>query len=165
MIGFYPADNGIAPICANVLISILRFVQRISAVDVRPQFKFRRFNPVNQRGFTLIEITSVLIIMGVMVSVGIKKFEVVSDSASITALKVGVRELNTRETLEWSKIKLSDDGYTTDLDVFNLVDKNLGSKYSWNPAPTVTSGTLHHGSASVPLSRHESTVSSMGYWE
>ena len=53
---------------------------------------------------------SVLVIMGVMVSVAIKKFDIISDSASITAIKAGVRELNTQETLVWTEMKLSDTG-------------------------------------------------------
>jgi prepilin-type N-terminal cleavage/methylation domain-containing protein len=165
MNGFYPAGNDIAPRCATVLIPILRFFRQISAVGDRPRFKLRRFNPTNQRGFTLIELTSVLIIMGVMVSVGIKKFDVISDSASLTAMKAGVKELNTRETLEWSKMKLSGDGYSTDLDVFNAVDKDLGARYLWESPPTVTGGTLRHGGLTTTLNRHESTVSSIGYWE
>jgi len=55
----------------------------------------------NRKGFTLIELMAVLVIMSVMASVAIKKFDLLSDSASITALKTGVRELNTRETLVW----------------------------------------------------------------
>jgi hypothetical protein len=63
--------------------------------------------------------------MGVMVSVVIKKFDLLSDNASITALQAGVRELKSRETATWFKIKLSDTGYTNDVDVYNAVDKDI----------------------------------------
>ena len=61
----------------------------------------------NQRGFTLIEMISVMIIMGVVASVAIQKFDMLSDTAAEQALSVGVRELNIRESLSWSNLKIS----------------------------------------------------------
>ena len=118
----------------------------------------------NKKGFTLIELLSVLVIMSVMLSIGIKKFDLLSDTASITALKEGVRELNTQETLVWTQIKLSDADWTSDADVFDAIDKNLGQGYSWNPDPNIGGGTLHYRSRSVVLVRNESTRNSVGSW-
>jgi prepilin-type N-terminal cleavage/methylation domain-containing protein len=120
--------------------------------------------PTYRNGFTLIEILSVILIMGVMVSVAAKKFDLLMDTAAVGALRIGTRELNTRETLEWTKMKLSDAGYTNDVDVYNAVDKNLGQPYSWNPGPTISNGTLHYGSESVDLDRAASTKISTSYW-
>ena len=53
---------------------------------------------LTQEGFTLIELMSVLIIMGVMASAGVKKFDILTDSADLTAIKAGIRELNTQES-------------------------------------------------------------------
>jgi prepilin-type N-terminal cleavage/methylation domain-containing protein len=39
---------------------------------------------LKQKGFTLIELMAVMVIMGVMVSIAIKKFDILSDTASIT---------------------------------------------------------------------------------
>jgi len=119
---------------------------------------------LNQKGFTLIELLSVLVIMSVMLSVGIRKFDLLSDTASITALKEGVRELNTQETLVWTQIKLSDTDWTSDADVFNSMDKNLGQGYRWNPGPNIGGGTLHYKSRSIVLVRNESTRNSVGSW-
>lgn len=55
---------------------------------------------------------SVLVITGVMLSVVIKKFDLPSDNASITALQTGVRELKASESVTWFNNKLSDTGYT-----------------------------------------------------
>ena len=118
----------------------------------------------NRKGFTLLELMSVLVIMSVMLSIGIKKFDLLSDTASITALKEGVRELNTQETLVWAQIKLSDADWTSDADVFDAIDKNLGQGYSWNPGPNIGGGTLHYRSRSVVLVRNESTRNSVGSW-
>ena len=118
----------------------------------------------NQKGYTLIELISILVIMGVLVSIIIKKYDFLSDSASTTAIETGLRELRTRESITWFKIKLSDTGYTNDMDVFNAIDKNLGQGYIWDPGPDISGGGLHFKSQSVNLSRTQSTRTSPGSW-
>jgi prepilin-type N-terminal cleavage/methylation domain-containing protein len=61
----------------------------------------------NQKGFTLIELLSVMIIMGVMSSVAVKKVDFITDTASTRALATTVKELNVRESLVWSNMKIS----------------------------------------------------------
>ena len=119
---------------------------------------------LTQKGFTLIELMSVLVIMGVIFSVAIKKFDLLTDNASITALKAGAKELNTQESLIWIKMKLSETGWAADLDVYNVVGKNLGAGYSWSPGPNISGGTLHYRSQSVALIRNESTGKTPGSW-
>ena len=84
---------------------------------------------LNQKGFTLIELISVMIIMGVMSSAAVKKVDFVTGTASTRALSITVKELNVRESLVWSNIKISNDGYTTDEDVFAALDKDLDAKF------------------------------------
>ena len=71
---------------------------------------YKKFNCLNQKGFTLIEMISVLIIMGVVASVSIQKFDVISNNANERALIAGIKELNVREALVWSNLKISGDG-------------------------------------------------------
>jgi len=118
----------------------------------------------NQKGFTLLEVMSMLVIIGVIFSVAIKKFDLISDSASMTAIKTGVRELNTQESLVWVDIKLSDTGWTSDAGVYNGVEKNLGQRYRWNPGPAIDGGTLHYESQSLALVRTQSTRHTVGSW-
>ena len=80
----------------------------------------------NRKGFTLLELMSVLVIMGVLTSAGVKKFDLLSDNADLTAIAAGLRELNMQETLIWTEMKLSDTVWTSDVDVYNAIDKNLG---------------------------------------
>ena len=61
-------------------------------------------------------------------------------------------------------MKLSDTGWTADVDVYNTVEQNLGGGYSWNPGPTLTGGTLYHRSQSVVLVRNQSTKNTVGSW-
>ena len=119
----------------------------------------------NQKGFTLIELISVMIIMGVMSSVTIKKVDFITDAATTRALATAVKELNVRESLVWSNIKISNDGYTTDEAVFAALDKNLGAKFRWNPGPNISGGTLHFESQSIVLNRTPSTNATAGKWQ
>ena len=128
----------------------------------------KRRNFLNQKGFTLIELISVMIIMGVVASVSIQKFDVVSDTAGEKALHLGIKELNVRESLTWSNVKISADGYTNDQDLWDLLepDLDLGDKYHWNPGPHISDGgTLHFNSHTIALNRQPSTAISAGRWE
>ena len=112
----------------------------------------------------MIELIAVLVILGVMVPVVIKKFNLLTDSASVTALQSGIRELRSRESVAWFKIKLSENGYTNDADVYNSVDKNIGEGFRWNPGPAISGGRLHFKSQSVLLNRAQSTPNSPASW-
>jgi prepilin-type N-terminal cleavage/methylation domain-containing protein len=130
----------------------------------------KKLKGLNQKGFTLIELISVMIIMGVVASVSIQKFDIVSDTASERALYTGIKELNIRESLIWSNIKISSEGYSTDVELVELYGPeitDLGSIYKWDPGQPgrLTGGTLSFKSASKTLSRQESTQSSAGKWE
>jgi prepilin-type N-terminal cleavage/methylation domain-containing protein len=119
----------------------------------------------NQKGFTLIELLSVMIIMGVMSSVAVTKVDFITDTASTRALAITVKELNVRESLAWSNMKISNDGYTKDEDVFAALNKDLGAKFKWNPGPTIDGGTLHCESQSIVLNRTHSTALAAGKWQ
>jgi prepilin-type N-terminal cleavage/methylation domain-containing protein len=127
----------------------------------------KKMGCLNQKGFTLIELISVMIIMGVVASVSIQKFDILSDTADERALHLGIKELNIRESLTWSNIKISTDGYTNDEDLWSLIVPrlDLGGKYHWNPGPHISDGgTLHFESRAIALNRQPSTPSSAGKW-
>jgi len=119
----------------------------------------------NQKGFTLIELLSVMIIMGVLGSVAVKKVDFITDTAGTKALAIAVRELNVRESLAWSNLKISNDGYIKDADLFSVLDKDLGAEFKWNPGPTIDGGTLHCESQSIVLNRTPSTTLAAGKWQ
>ena len=127
----------------------------------------KKMDCLNQKGFTLIELISVMIIMGVVASVSIQKFDIVSDTAGERALHLGIKELNIRESLTWSNIKISADGYSNDADLWTLVEPelNLDGKYRWSAGPDILAGgTLHFDSNSIALNRQQSTETSAGKW-
>jgi prepilin-type N-terminal cleavage/methylation domain-containing protein len=127
----------------------------------------KKFDCRNQKGFTLIELISVMIIMGVVASVSINKFDIVTDTATERALHLGIKELNIRESLTWSNIKISTDGYTTDIELYSAVNTSLGGKYHWNPGDPIRTagGTLHFNSQSIALNRQQSTALTAARWE
>jgi prepilin-type N-terminal cleavage/methylation domain-containing protein len=118
----------------------------------------------NEKGFTLIEIIAVLVIISVIAAIGFRRLEDVSRTASAKVLEHAVSELNSRELISWAIIKCSDQGWITDDALFAQLDKNIGDGYRWASAPAATGGTLQMQSAAISLSRTPSTTSSAGKW-
>jgi prepilin-type N-terminal cleavage/methylation domain-containing protein len=119
----------------------------------------------SQDGFTLLELMSVLVILGVLFSVIIHEFTTLSDTAYKNALHAAIRELNIRETLIWSNFKISPDGWIGDDNIFQLVDtEELGGEYYWNPSVGKLGGALHFGPQSINLTRAQSTNKSAASW-
>ena len=119
----------------------------------------------NQKGFTLIELISIMIILGVLGSVAVKKYDNLTNTATERVLATAVKELNARESLIWANMKISSDGYTNDTDVYTALNTDLGSRVKWNPGPTIDGGTLHIESQSIVLNRNHSTNSAAGKWQ
>lgn len=124
----------------------------------------RPFNMLNQKGFTLIELISIMIIMGVMGSVAVTKYEGLSDTATEQVLAAAVKELNVRESLTWTNIKISKDGYTRDEDVYTALDTDLGPNLKWNPGPGIGGGILYCGTRSCALVRTPSSNGAAAKW-
>ena len=102
--------------------------------------------------------------MSVLTSIFILRFERLSTTAAQQALKSGIIELNVRESLVWSKIRLSQNGWTDDLRVYRDMDTHLGRDYLWNPGPNRDGGTLHYKSHTAILTRDPSTTSKAANW-
>jgi prepilin-type N-terminal cleavage/methylation domain-containing protein len=98
------------------------------------------FHSNDRSGFTLIEIISVLVLLSVLASIAIPKFIDLDANAKTHALDSGLSELNGREILVWSNIKISSEGFLSDAQVFNAASYDLGDDYDWVDGPTSGAG-------------------------
>lgn len=121
---------------------------------------------INQHGFTLIEIITVLILLGILAAVAVPKYLDLSDHAKDKAIDAGITELNARENHAWGKIKLSSPGWVSDPATYTTIDIDLGADYTWSVPPTITGGTLQFQSGTgVALTRTPSSATSPGNWK
>ena len=123
----------------------------------------------NQKGFTLVEIIAVLILLGILAAVAVPKYIDLTTQAKDKAIDAAVAEMNSRENLVWGKVKLTSSGWTADTDVTGNADYNtdLGSDYTWAAGdPKASGGTLtFQGGTGVALTRTASTTTSPGRWK
>jgi len=120
-----------------------------------------------EKGFTLVELIAVMVILSVLAAVAIPRYMNLDESARQRAIEAGISELNGRETLIWSNIKITRSGYTDDATLFPILDTTLGGDYSWiGGSPDKDGGTLRfQTSVTVSLKRTESSDIRPGYWE
>lgn len=118
----------------------------------------------NQGGFTLVEIMAVLVILGVLVSVAVKKYGDIANAAEDRALLSGITELNSRETLTWTNQKFAPGGFTNDGDIWAAMNTDLGTYYSWEAAPNISGGTLRFAGRTVILNRTASSTVLAARW-
>ncbi len=120
----------------------------------------------NDQGFTLIEIIATMVILSILAGLAIPRYISLDESAKQRAIVSGIAELNGRETLTWSNIKISESGWIDDNRTYSTIDLNLGNDYLWASGPDEAGGTLRFkNSNAVPLTRTASTSLQPGHWE
>lgn len=115
-------------------------------------------------GFTFVEIIAVIAIIGILVSLALPKFINFEGDAKQKILYSALSELNAREELIWSKIKLSNRGWVDDDSLFSKLDTNFGADFKWAPKANTTGGNLHYRGENLKLNRIPSTTISPGQW-
>lgn len=109
----------------------------------------------DENGFTLIEVISVLIILGVLSAVAVPKYVALEEDAKNRAVDAGIAELNGREKLMWARFLLADSGIDDGILFASMIAGeyyDLGEHYKWqsdiyNPIsvianPIITGGGL-----------------------
>lgn len=120
---------------------------------------------IGQKGFTLIEVVSTMVILSVLAAVLIPRYVEIEENSRLRAIDLGVAELNGRETLTWALVKLSDSGYVNDAQVWPRLDTNIGADYDWTAGPLSTGGTLRFKmDKTAALVRSVSSIETPGKW-
>lgn len=126
----------------------------------------------NCKGFTLIELIATLVIFSVLAAILIPRYIDAETVSKYRAIDMGVSEMNSRETLSWALVKLSNEGYRDDDQVWTQLltgpGINLGADYDWEldtPGPAKKKGTLRFKrEVYSPLNRDSSTIETPARW-
>lgn len=116
---------------------------------------------MNNKGFTLVEIMCVLVILGIILAIGVPTIINLNESAEEVGINMAMIDLNGREMKCWTEIKLGSN-WDEDKKVFDSCSYDMPN-YQWitlNPG----SGQIKFKETTISLNRKLSTASRPAEW-
>ncbi len=145
-------------------IAVLAVLVAIGAYVFLRFIKLKRLQ--NDKGFTLIEIIAVFVILGVLAAVAVPRYVALEEGAKLRTVDAAISEINARESLTWADNKISTSGFVSDAKIFGELDYGIDPNYTWNSSdPTISGGTLFFKEKSFTLSRTASTYQKPAVWK
>ena len=117
--------------------------------------------PLNNKGFTLVEILAVMIILGIMVAIAVPKYISINKNAVKAGIDMAVIDLNGREMKCWTEAKLNGN-WESDQKIFESCDYKIND-YKWLGLNR-TGGTLVFQEAMIHLNRKQSAGHEPANW-
>ena len=116
----------------------------------------------NQKGFTLIEIMAVLILLGILVAVAVPRYISLTETAAESGIDMAIVDLNGRDMKCWTEKKFSEDGWRDDQGVFDSCDYQI-KNHRWLTLDE-SGGDLQFKEAVVHVNRRHSARHEPGNW-
>ena len=117
----------------------------------------------NQKGFTLIEIIAVLVLIGILAAVAVPKYMNLTSDAKAKAAMGEVAEIKSTLSLAYSKLLMSNNG--TEPTTAQVVTASGLGTFSLGTAPDIWVGTVSAAGAIVVTSRGgDAEYTATGTW-
>ena len=117
--------------------------------------------PLNQKGFTLVEVMAVIILLGILFAVAIPRYITINKTAAKSGIDVAIIDLNGRDMKCWTEAKFSD-GWNDDQRVFDSCDYQIAN-YRWVGLDK-TGGSLKFNELMVRVNRRQSAQHEPANW-
>ena len=122
-----------------------------------------------KKGFTLIEVIAVLVLLGILAAVAAPKYVDMTGAAKDRAIDGAIAELNGRESLVWGQQSLATGGWSSDAKTFEAMSYDLGGDFSIDVSNDIAGvkglSLSFRGDDKIKLKRTPSTATSPGIWE
>ena len=119
----------------------------------------------NNRGFTLIEIIAVMVILGLLAAIAMPRYVDLENNAKQKTIDTLKAEINGRENLTWARHKISASGFVSDEKIFGDLIFDFDPNYRWNSGdPKPSGGTLKFKGEFFTFSRTGSTNLKPAVW-
>lgn len=118
---------------------------------------------MDEKGFTLIELTSTMVIAGIITAVAVKKVDCAIQLGNTVTKNKVLSEMNVRSMNTWANVMLSNTGYVSDSHTFQMLNKDL-ERVTWKNL-TEKGGFFEVDGKVYEITRNPSSLEKSATWE